>query len=220
MSGRKLTVDWKHTAEELYAHYNNTPNTQIARRFQALTLLRRGRTRKETAEIVGVSIRTVQKWLTWYRTGGLDELTRRTRGGNRIPVRPLLTPNQQAQLLQHAATQGFRTLREAAAWCRETLGVELSERQMQRLFHRLGFGARYRVRWQCVRTLRYRRSGKKGVWRGVDGAGGARGAAGGVCGRVAGGVDWSGASALDGAWGQVVSAGGAFVCVAVLAGSC
>ncbi len=35
MSGRKLTVDWKHTAEELYAHYNNTPNTQIARRFQA-----------------------------------------------------------------------------------------------------------------------------------------------------------------------------------------
>jgi transposase len=139
MSGRKLTVDWKHTAEELYAHYNNTPNTQIARRFQALALLRRGRTLKETAEIVGVSIRTVQKWLTWYRTGGLDELTRRTRGGNRIPVRPLLTPDQQAQLLQHAATQGFRTLREAAAWCRETLGVELSERQVQRLFHRLGF---------------------------------------------------------------------------------
>jgi transposase len=138
MRGRKLTVDWKHTAEELYAHYNNTPNTQIARRFQALALLRRGRTLKETAEIVGVSIRTVQKWLTWYRTGGLDELTRRTRGGNRIPVRPLLTPDQQAQLLQHAATQGFRTLREAAAWCRKALGVELSERQVQRLFHRLG----------------------------------------------------------------------------------
>ena len=114
MSGRKLTVDWKHTAEELYAHSNHTPNTQIARRFQALALLRRGRTLKETAAIVGVSIRTVQKWLTWYRTGGLDELTRRTRGGNRIPVRPLLTPDQQAQLLQHAATQGFRTLREAA----------------------------------------------------------------------------------------------------------
>jgi hypothetical protein len=92
MSGRKLTVDWKHTAEELYAHYNNTPNTQIARRFQALALLRRGRTLKETAAIVGVSIRTVQKWLTWYRTGGLDELTRRTRGGNRIPVRPLADP--------------------------------------------------------------------------------------------------------------------------------
>jgi len=138
MSGRKLTVDEKHTAEELYAHDNNTPDTQIARRFQALALLRRGRTLKETAEIVGVSIRTVQKWRTGSRTDGLDELTRRTRGGNRIPVRPRLTPDQQAQRIQHATTQGFRTLREAAAWCREALGVELSERPMQRLFHRLG----------------------------------------------------------------------------------
>jgi len=139
MSGRKLTVDEKHTAEELYAYYNNTPNTQIARRFQALALLQRGRTLKETAAIVGVSIRAVQKWLTWYRTGGLDEPTRRTRGGNRIPVRPLLTPDQQAQRIQHATTQGFRTLREAVAWCREALGVELSERPMRRVFEQLGF---------------------------------------------------------------------------------
>ena len=139
MSGRKLTVDWKHTAEELYAHYNHTPNTQIARRFQALALLRRGRTLKETAAIVGVSIRTVQKWLTGSRTGGLNTITRRTRGGNRATPRSPLTPDQQAQRIPHAATQGFRTLREAAAWCREALGVELSERQVQRLFQRLGF---------------------------------------------------------------------------------
>jgi transposase len=139
MSGRKLTVDEKHTAEELYAHYNNTPNTQIARRFQALALLQRGRTLKETAAIVGVSIRAVQKWLTGSRTGGLNTITRRTRGGNRIPVRPRLTPDQQAQRIQHAATQGFRTLREAAAWCREALGVELSERPMRRVVEQLGF---------------------------------------------------------------------------------
>jgi len=139
MSGRKLTVDEKHTAEELYAHDNNTPNTQIARRFQALALLQRGRTLKETAAIVGVSTRTVQKWLTGYRTGGLNTITRRTRGGNRIPVRPLLTPDQQAQRIQHASTQGFRTLREAAAWCREALGVELSERPMRRVVEQLGF---------------------------------------------------------------------------------
>jgi len=54
-------------------------------------------------------------------------------------VRPLLTPDQQAQRIQHAATQGFRTLREAAAWCRETLGVELSERPMRRVVEQLGF---------------------------------------------------------------------------------
>jgi len=94
MSGRKLTVDWKHTVEELYAYYNNTPNTQIARRFQALALLRRGTPTRQVALIVGVSRMSIHKWRTGSRTGGLDELTRRTRGGNRIPVRPRLTPDQ------------------------------------------------------------------------------------------------------------------------------
>jgi transposase len=138
MRGRKLTVDWKHTAEELYAHYKQERNIHIAKRLQALFLLRCGTPTRQVARIVGVSRMSIHKWLTWYRTGGLDELTRRTRGGNRATPRSRLTSDQQAQLLQHAATQGFRTLREAAAWCRETLGVELSERQMQRLFHRLG----------------------------------------------------------------------------------
>ena len=139
MRGRKLTVDEKHTAEELYARYKHERNLHIAKRLQALFLLRRGTPTRQVALIVGVSRMSIHKWLTWYRTGGLDELTRRTRGGNRIPVRPLLTPDQQAQLLQHAATQGFRTLREAAAWCREALGVELSERQMQRVLEQLKF---------------------------------------------------------------------------------
>jgi len=139
MRGRKLTVDEKHTAEELYARYKHERNLHIAKRLQALFLLRRGTPTRQVALIVGVSRVSIHKWRTGSRTGGLDALTRRTRGGNRTPVRPLLTPNQQAQLLQHAATQGFRTLREAAAWCREALGVELSERQMQRVLEQLKF---------------------------------------------------------------------------------
>jgi transposase len=93
MSGRKLIVGWKHTAEQLYARYKNEPNTQFARCFQALALLRRSKTRQETAPIVGVCRRAVQKWLAWYRTDGLDALAHRRRGGNRKPVRPLLTPD-------------------------------------------------------------------------------------------------------------------------------
>jgi hypothetical protein len=139
MRGRKLIVDWKHTAEELYARYKQERNIHIAKRLQALFLLRRGTPTRQVALIVGVSRMSIHKWLTGYRTGGRDELTRRTRGGNRSPVRPLLTPDQQAQLIPHAATQGFRTLREAAAWCRETLGVELSERPMRRVVEQLGF---------------------------------------------------------------------------------
>ena len=131
-------MDEKHTAEALHARYKQERNLHIAKRLQALRLLRHGTPTRQVACIVGVSRMSIHKWLTWYRTGGLDELTRRTRGGSRRFVRPLLTPDQQARLIQHAATQGFRTLREAAAWCREALSVVLSERPMGRLFHRLG----------------------------------------------------------------------------------
>jgi len=137
--GRKLTVDEKHTAEALHAHYKQERNLHIAKRFQALCLLRRGIPTRQVARIVGVSRMSIHKWLTCYRTGGLDELTRRTRGGSRAMPRSRLTPDQQARLIQHASTQGFRTLREAVVWCREALGVALSERPMGRLFHRLGF---------------------------------------------------------------------------------
>jgi len=110
----------------------------IAKRLQALALLRRGTPTRQVVRIVGVSRMSIHKWRTGSCTGGLDALTRRTRGGNRATPRSPLTPDQQAQRIPHAATQGFRTLREAAAWCREALGVELSERPMRRLFHRLG----------------------------------------------------------------------------------
>ena len=42
MLGRKLAVDWKHTAEELYARDKHERNLHIAKRLQALVLLRRG----------------------------------------------------------------------------------------------------------------------------------------------------------------------------------
>ena len=70
MRGRKLIVDWKHTAEELHARYKQERNTHIAKRLQALFLLRRGTPTRQVALIVGVSRMSIHKWLTWYRTGG------------------------------------------------------------------------------------------------------------------------------------------------------
>ena len=106
-------MDEKHTDEELYTRYKHEHNLHIAKRLQALTRLRRGTPTRQVARIVGVSRMSIHKWRTGYRTGGLDELTRRTRGGNRATPRSLLTPDQQARLIQHASTQGFRTLRMA-----------------------------------------------------------------------------------------------------------
>ena len=160
---------------------------------------------------------SIPKWLTGYPTGGPDALTRRTPRDTQTAPRAQLNPDQQARLIQHASTQGFRTIREAVAWCCEALGVGLSERPMRRLFEPLGF-KRQVPRPMAVRANAALQAQGR-VWRGVEGARGVLGAAGGVWGRAARGVHRSGASVLEGVRGQVVSAGGASVSVVVLAGS-
>jgi hypothetical protein len=210
MRGRKLIVDWKHTAEELYARYKQERNLHIAKRLQALFLLRRGTPTRQVALIVGVSRMSIHKWLTWYRTGGLDELTRRTRGGNRATPRSRLTPDQQAQLLparRYArlshAPRGSRVVSRDTG--RGAVGASdataLPSAGVSAQGTASDGGACRRCATGAVRGFREAltaqgvRVGQRVVF--VD--------------AMQRGVDWSGASALDSAWGQVVSAGGAFV---------
>jgi hypothetical protein len=54
-------VDWKHTAEELYARNKHERNRHIAKRLQALTRLRRGTLTRQVARIVGVSRMSIHK---------------------------------------------------------------------------------------------------------------------------------------------------------------
>jgi hypothetical protein len=54
-------VDWKHTAEELYARNKHERNLHIAKRLQALTRLRRGTLTRQVALIVGVSRMSIHK---------------------------------------------------------------------------------------------------------------------------------------------------------------
>jgi transposase len=138
MGGRKLAIHWHETAEELLARYRAERNVHIARRLQALYLLHQGRRIPEAAGIVGVSTRSIEKWVAWYRKGGLGEVVRRQRGGLRLPARQPLNPDQLARLAGHAAQVGFSTVKEAVEWVSCELGVRLSEGQMSRLFKKLG----------------------------------------------------------------------------------
>ncbi len=137
MAGRRLALEWHETAEELLARYRAERNVHLARRLQALYLVRQGRRVGETAAVVGVSTRSVEKWLAWYRQGGLAEVSRHRRGGPR-PRRGPLAPQQLASLREGAAAVGFRTVQKAVEWAAQALGVKLSPHQMGRLFERLG----------------------------------------------------------------------------------
>jgi transposase len=90
------------------------------------------------AALVGVAYRTLQDWVGWYRAGGLDEVARHRVGGLRRQIRPPLTPEQEAALVERASTVGFATRGLALAWLAERFGVRLTMRQLERVIARLG----------------------------------------------------------------------------------
>lgn len=188
MAGRRLALQWHETAEELLARHRAARNLHLARRLQALYLLRQGWRSGETAAVVVASTRSVGKWLAGYRQGGLAELLGHQRGGPR-PCWGARDPQQLASLRERAAAVGFRTVQEAVEWAAQALGVKLSLHQMGRLFQRLG------LRRRVLRPLAggpRRRCAGKGASAGDAGRGAEGGPGGGLGGR-----DRSGAPGPD-----------------------
>ena len=68
---RKTAVVWaaEDTADSLHAQYRAEPAAEVRTRLHALWLVRRGESPTAAAAAVGVSRRSVQRWLGWYRVG-------------------------------------------------------------------------------------------------------------------------------------------------------
>lgn len=136
--GRPFVVAWTEddTEETLRVAYRQEGDAEIRMRLQALWLLRSGeRTVGEVAQIVGVDYRTVQRWVAWYRAGGLEAVrTHRMGGYGQIPR---LTPEQQEALAAEVETGRFRNAVAIRAWVAETFGVAYTEGGMYSLLERL-----------------------------------------------------------------------------------
>jgi transposase len=135
--GRKLTVEWADgdDAASLYERYRRERRADVRPRLHALWLVRGGHTTRETAEVLGVDERTVQRWLAWYRAGGLTPLEERHAGSQGAPS--YLTPEQKSDLAEEVATGRFRTAAEIRQWVRERWGASYTEGGMYALLVRL-----------------------------------------------------------------------------------
>jgi transposase len=136
MRGRRLRVDWQDDEATLRQRYRREADAELRPRWQALWLLRQGRSATEAAALVGVHRRSVQRWLSWYRQGGLAAVARHRQGGRQGRT-AYLSAEQQAAL--HAATaQGtIRTVGEAVRWVEQQCGVRYTGWGMRSLLHRL-----------------------------------------------------------------------------------
>ena len=135
--GRRSGVEWSESGEELYARYTSEREVGRRTRLQALWLVRTGHSVAESSRIAGIGQRSLERWLGWYRAGGLELVLSRVPGHGALGAPPRLTPEQQAQLLDKVRAGSFRTYEEARQWVAEQYGVRYGYQGMYSVLARL-----------------------------------------------------------------------------------
>ena len=80
----------------------------------------------------------MERWLAWYRAGGLVAVLRRVPGHGAVGQPHRLTAEQRAGLLARCAAGEFRTFEEARAWVEAAYGVAYRPGGFYTSLHRLG----------------------------------------------------------------------------------
>jgi transposase len=138
MRGRTIAVEWRESAERLGELYRRERQAEPRTRLRALWLLRQGSRPAEVSRLTGVGTRTLQRWLAWYRAGGLGEVPRRVRGHGSRGRAPRLSVEQRRALVARAAGGRFRSYEEARRWVRREYGVVYTYKGMYAALARLG----------------------------------------------------------------------------------
>ena len=135
---KPVAVAWAETAAELEAQYRTERDVERRKRLGALWLVCSGERVADAGRAVGVGGRTVERWLGWYRAGGLAEVLRRVPGHGSVGQPHRLTIEQQGGVLAHCAAGEFRTFEEARAWVQAEYGVRYRPAGLYTALHRLG----------------------------------------------------------------------------------
>ena len=137
MRGRPFRVTWREedTLEALKAAYQGERDIEPRTRLHGLWLLRSGWRLRSVAAAVGVHYRTVQRWVGWYREGGLPKILSHKMGGK--GQKPFLTREDESGVAEEVATGRFRTAGEIREWIAEQYGVSYKIGGIYSLMHRL-----------------------------------------------------------------------------------
>src|SRR5919199_945112 len=154
MRGRRLRIAWQEDEGTLWQRYRGEPDPELRTRWHALGLLRQGRSATAAAALVGVHRGSVQRWLAWYRRGGLAAVAQHRQGGRQGRAAHL-TAAQHAPLKAETA-QGPITAAGVTQQTALTCGDELRVGwcgQVRRVWAPRGVKVRQRVQWR--RAWRY-----------------------------------------------------------------
>jgi transposase len=135
---KPVAVEWAETAAELEGRYRAERDVERRKRLGALWRVRCGDRVADAGRVVGVGGRTVERWLAWYRGGGLAEVLRRVPGHAATGQPHRLTAEQRAGVLARCAAGEFRTFEEARAWVEAEYGVVYRPGGLYTALRRLG----------------------------------------------------------------------------------
>ena len=106
-------------------------------RLHALWLLRSDWTVKRVSVVLGVHYTTVQRWVKWYRTGGLDKMTSHRRGG--YGRQPYLDKDDLTLLEWEIEAGVFDTAADVRDWIETQCGVRYTMPGVYSLMKRLKY---------------------------------------------------------------------------------
>jgi transposase len=119
----------------LEERFRCTPNRRLRNRCQAILMAARGRRHRQIAEDLGISVRTLQRWLIAYQTGGLEGLTIQWAAGRSPRIPAALVPTILAWVKQGPGGCGLDranwTYAELAAYLYRMHGIAVSESTMR-----------------------------------------------------------------------------------------
>ena len=170
MRGRPFEVAWREsdTPEALKSAYQRERDPEVRTRLHGLWLLRCGWHLSMVAEATGTHYRSVQRWVAWYRQGGLPEVMRHKMGG---PGRqPLLRLEEEIQVADAVATGRFQAAWEIREWIKQQFGASYTLGGVYNLLKRLRCSPKVRRLVHAKTTRQVQATWKKG--RGTQQAGG------------------------------------------------
>jgi transposase len=141
-------------AQRLELAFRQAADRKCRDRFQIIRLAGRGRPHRQIAADLGITPRTVQRWLNAYLDRGLDGLRPRTAPGRRPKVPAALGEEIRRWVIEGPAKQGLDranwTHAELADHLLKTHGIAVSRSAMQRSCRKLGIRP-YRPTYRFLR---------------------------------------------------------------------
>ena len=136
---RPLVINWSaaDTEDSLFDRFQSEKDIKLRNRLHSLLMLRQGSGVVDVMKHFRVSERTVRRWISWYRQGGMAEVLAHKQGsGGGRPS--LLDATQQGTLWAKVASGFFLTAREISDWIAEPFDIAYARQSIYGVLKRLG----------------------------------------------------------------------------------